>query len=220
MPFPRALLVEYGTRWLWPFAGVLILTGYFGAWVAHPVAGLVVTGLDLAEYVKFLPSIIDGGVRLWRQGFYLPLVVVSLSCSLLSYRDYYGYTFIVRLALILLGFVAALNMLPPAWTPSLLLTDEFKLQTAAIGLCTLLLVSSPVLRYFPPFAVYVSLSAIALFATWFPVTDFLSVLPDITDLYNQPVHIGWGVYLMILGTVLMIAAYLLAYRAERKTDDA
>ena len=206
-------------RWLWPAACLIVLTGYFGSWVAHPVAGLVVTGLDLGEYVKFLPSITDGSVSLWRQGFYLPLVLVSLSCGLLSYRDYYHYPFLLRLALIILGFVAALNLLPPAWTPTLLFTNEFMLQTATIAICALLLLASPLLRFLPPLPVYAILALFALLAIWFPVTGFLKVLPDINYLYNQPIRPGWGLYLMVIGIMSSVAAYALAYLAERNTDD-
>lgn len=46
---------------LWLMVGILLLlTGYFGPWIDHEVAGLVVTGLDLGEYVKFLPEVRSG----------------------------------------------------------------------------------------------------------------------------------------------------------------
>jgi len=41
-------------RWGLPAGLVMAFIGYFGAWVDHPAAGLVILGLDLAEYVKFL----------------------------------------------------------------------------------------------------------------------------------------------------------------------
>lgn len=213
-------LRDFAARWLWPIACLAVLAGYFGSWVAHPVAGLVVTGLDLGEYVKFLPSVTDGSIRLWRQGFYLPLVVVSLSCSLLCYRDYYRFPLLLRLALIILGFVATLNMLPPAWTPTLLFTHEFILQTAGIAICTLLLLASPLLGLLPPLPVYAMLGISAALAIWFPISGFLKVLPDINYLYNQPVRPGWGVYLLLIGIMSTMAAYLLAYLAERRTDNA
>ena len=58
-------------RLLIPVGGVVTLVGYFGAWIQHPVAGLTVTGLDLAEYVKFLVPVRTGEITLWRdaQGF-------------------------------------------------------------------------------------------------------------------------------------------------------
>ncbi|NJN84002.1 MAG: hypothetical protein HC802_18155 [Caldilineaceae bacterium] len=54
---------------LLPIAVLVALAGYFGPWVDHPVAGLVVTGLDLGEYVKFLPVILSAEIVLWREGF-------------------------------------------------------------------------------------------------------------------------------------------------------
>src|SRR5690606_17869344 len=69
-------------RWLLPATILLAVAGYFGPWVGHRVAGLVVMGLDLGEYVKFLTPVRAGQIALWREGFYLPLVVASLAASL------------------------------------------------------------------------------------------------------------------------------------------
>ena len=64
------------------------------------VAGLVITGLDLGEYVKFLPAVRNGVISIWRQGFYIPLVAVSLSCSLIAYRRVWRFALPVKLALL------------------------------------------------------------------------------------------------------------------------
>ena len=75
-------------------------------------------GLDLGEYVKFLPSVRSGQVQLWREGFYLPLVAVSLAFSLFAYRRELRYPRWLRLLFLAVAIVAALNLLPPAWTPA------------------------------------------------------------------------------------------------------
>lgn len=190
---------------------MIVLIGYFGPWVAHPVAGLVVTGLDLGEYVKFLPSVIGGELDLWRQGFYLPLITVALSCSFLAYREEYDYPFPFRLVLILLGIAATLNILPPAWSPAVLQTSEFRLQTLAI-LCSLgLLGISPLLRYIPGLVVYTGLSILAIAAAWYPLSGYHRIQPDLTYLYNQQIVTGWGYTVCALGLLLLIAAYWLGY---------
>lgn len=126
-------------RWLLPAGAFLALAGYFGPWINHDAAGLVVTGLDLGEYVKFLPAIVNGEITLWREGFYLPLLCVSLTLSLFAFCHEYGYGWPIRILLLAVAVVTALNMLPPAWTPQRMLTPEFRLQAMAIGL----LCSSP-----------------------------------------------------------------------------
>ena len=150
-------------RWLLPAGALFTLTGYFRPWIDHKAAGLAVLGLDLGELVKFLYPVQQGEIRLWREGFYLPLVAVSISLSLNAFRrssiaaasaggespgtevggDRPLYSWPVRIAYLLVAIVAALNMLPPAWTPQQLLMPEFRLQVAAMLLCLALVAVSP-----------------------------------------------------------------------------
>ena len=80
----RPVLTLY--RWLLPVSALLTLTGYFRPWITHQAAGLAVLGLDFGELVKFLYPVQQGDIRLWREGFYLPLVSVSVSLSLNAFR--------------------------------------------------------------------------------------------------------------------------------------
>ena len=86
------------SRWLIPFAGIIALIGYFGPWVPHVASGLTVTGLDLGEFVKFLPAVRNGEIGVWREGFYLPLIAISVSFSLLVFRPELAYDRITRCA--------------------------------------------------------------------------------------------------------------------------
>jgi hypothetical protein len=38
----------------------LAILGYFGPWVDHKTAALVLTGQDMGEFVKFLPEVRTG----------------------------------------------------------------------------------------------------------------------------------------------------------------
>lgn len=205
-------------------------------------------GLDLGELVKFLHPVQQGEIRLWREGFYLPLVAMSVSLSLNAFcRDSsasrrreaspdgtvaeeggprYGWP--VRIALLLLAIVTALNLLPPAWTPRLLLTPEFRLQTIAMVLCLALVALSPVAGLFQsPRTLVESLGgtadgngrrgclwraawSVALVrglllvvsagaAIYFPIAQFREVLPTLAELYGQTPEIGWGPALMVAG---------------------
>lgn len=135
----------YLWRWLLPVAGLLILAGYFGPWVPHAVAGLVVLGLDLGEYVKFLPTVRSGEVTLWRESFYLPLIAVSLAFSSAAFRPLWRYSWLVRIMLLGVATVAALNLLPPAWSPAVLRTPEFRQQVLALVVCLGAVAFSPFL---------------------------------------------------------------------------
>ena len=182
-------------RWLLPTALLLAFTGYVGAWVDHKVAGLVVTGLDLGEYVKFLSPVRRGEVTLWREGFYLPLVAVSLGASLLAFRAELRYTWLGRTLLLALAIVAALNLLPPAWTPARMITDEFRQQSLTLIGCLAALAFSPFLALLPRQVTAVLIAALSVVAAILPVRQFFAVLPAIEALYNQPQPLGWGLYL-------------------------
>ncbi len=155
-------------RWLLLAAGLLTLVGYFGPWIGNPAAGLVVIGLDMGEYVKFLPSVLDGSVTLWREGFYLPLVTVSLAMSLYAFRPELCYGWPARAILVALSIITALNLLPPAWTPQRLLTPEFRQQTIAIGLLLSATALSPFLALLPRKVPGTVIALLALASAWVP----------------------------------------------------
>lgn len=235
-------------RWLLPVGALLALVGYFRPWIAHKAAGLAILGLDLGELVKFLHPVQQGEIRLWREGFYLPLVAVSISLSLNAFRrdssatDSAGkesqgkevkcgtslYAWPIRIAFLLVAIVAALNMLPPAWTPQQLLTPEFRLQVAAILFCLALAAVSPLVALFQsPLSLVEALGKTAGCAArggrlwrvawsiafvrglvpvvvigaaiYFPVAQFRQILPTLGELYGRMPDIGWGPALMVAG---------------------
>jgi hypothetical protein len=186
--------------------GLVTLAGYVGPWIDHRAAALVVTGLDLGEYVKFLPAVRQAQVTVWREGFYLPLVAVSITFALHCYRADLRYPWPMRAILLGLAAVAALNLLPPAWTPPLLLAPEFRLQSASIAVCLLAISLSPLLAQLSRVVVLALCSVLTLLALFFPVRDFMRVLPDIAALYGHALQPGWGVYTSTMGLLLLLGA--------------
>lgn len=208
-------------RYLLPAAALITLAGYFGPWVGHRAAGLVIPGLDLGEYVKFLPVVRSGEVHVWREGFYLPLCTVSLALSLHAFRSEFRYHWLAKAALLGVAIVAALNMLPPAWSPGLLRTGEFRLQTAAIAICLAAVLTSPFLGLLPSIITGSIVIVLAAASAWFPVSGFLAVLANIEALYNNPIRPGWGMWLMLAGLALTIVTMWMAHfaRHEQKSSD-
>ncbi len=166
-------------RALLPAFGLLALIGYFGPWVDHKAAGLAILGLDLGEYVKFLPAVRSGEIGLWREGFYLPLVAVSLAFSLYAYRAELDYPWYGRAGLLAVAVIAALNLLPPAWTPQRMLTPEFQQQSWGIVICLAAVAFSPVLAWLPRWASAIIAIGLCLAAASVSVWQFLQVLPGI-----------------------------------------
>ena len=189
------------TIFLLPFCALLTLTGYFGPWVPHRAAGLVITGLDLGELVKFLYPVQQGDISLWREGFYLPLVAVSVALSLFGWRRALGYPLAARLGMFAMATVAALNLLPPAWTPGLLLTPEFRLQTGAMAGCLALALVGPLAGLLPARLAGAIVRALVIAALYFPLSQFKWIVPALAELYNQPLAPGWGPWVMGVGII-------------------
>ncbi len=197
--------MRHWIQWLLPLTCLLILAGYFGPWVDHKAAALVITGLDLGEYVKFLPVFRNRQVVVWREGFYWPLVAVSLVLSLNAFRSDRGYPWVVRILLLISAIVAALNLLPPAWSPPRLREPEFRLQALGIVVCGLAAVLSPFLALIPRRMIQLITVLLVTAALYWPIRDFLRVLPAIAEVYNQPQQPGWGFYTLIVGLVGLAA---------------
>jgi hypothetical protein len=189
-------------RWLMPLALLLAFAGYVGAWVDHKAAGLVITGLDLGEYVKFLTPVRRGEAMLWREGFYLPLLAISLGASLLAFRAELRYAWPVRALLLALATVAALNLLPPAWTPARMMTDEFRQQALALLFCMTAMAFSPLLALLPRAVTAVLLAVLSISAAIVPARQFFIILPAVESLYNHPQAPGWG---LLLGEMSLFA---------------
>lgn len=202
-------------RWLLPVALLLALVGYFGPWVNHPVAGLVITGLDLGEYVKFLPIIRAGSVTIWRPGFYAPLVAISAVASLTAYRRDFAYRWWLRLPLLGIAIVAALNLVPPAWTPTRLLEAEFRWQTGSLLVLLAGVALSPFLALLPRWLATTIATLLNLIAIGVPLSAFFQILPAIQALYNQPVGAAWGMWIMTAALATVIISYWLPTKPSK-----
>lgn len=194
----------------------LAALGYWKAWVPAEPAGLRVLGLDLAEYVKFVAEVRSGQIRVLREVFYLPLVSLSLSLSLLCHRPELRLPGAVRWLLNALAVPAALAMLPPAWTPALLTTPEFVKQSVAIGGCVLAaLLARPLLRRLPAAIAATVVFLLALAAMTAPVAAFVRLRPALDAIYGHPTGVGAGPGVMLLGFALLATAALTLAVAAR-----
>jgi hypothetical protein len=203
-------------RLLLPVGWVLAAVGYFGPWIAHKTAALTLTGVDLGEFVKFLP--LDASVRVVRQVFYLPPLAVILSIALLVGSRRLGFPWLLRLLMLVLALPVSLQLLPPAWSPASLLTAEFRLQTLALGLCWLLLAGFWLLGRLPPRLAGVLSTGLAPAAALLAAWQFLSVKPAIDAVYGTPPPIGWGFWVCLAGLAVVAAAsVVLLLRAQTRS---
>jgi len=96
-----------------PLGILLALVGYWGPWVDHQTAALVLSGLDMSEYVKFLPEVREGSVRVFRELFYLPPLAAALCLALLVGRLWPRYPLAVRVIMLSLAVGLCIVVLPP-----------------------------------------------------------------------------------------------------------
>src|SRR5438046_4967324 len=76
MPRVRATLTSLGYA--------LALVSYWAPWVAHKDAGLAIAEVDLVEFPKFMPQFRAGDLVVWREAFYVPLLVLSIALVILA----------------------------------------------------------------------------------------------------------------------------------------
>jgi hypothetical protein len=182
----------------------LAIVGYFGPWVDHKTAALVLTGQDMGEFVKFLPEVRAGTAPMIREFFYLPPFAAALCLILLMASTRWAYPLVARAVMLLAVLGLAWAMLPPVWTPQLLVTAEFRKQTVAIAFCLLLLIVHPVLRYLPSRLTAAAMMVLALLGAGPPLWQFFAIREAVNRAYGWPVQVGWGLWVTVLGFLIVI----------------
>ena len=193
-------------RWMLPIGWCLAAIGFSGPWVSHPTAALTLTGVDMGEFIKFLPGVLDGSLQLVRQWFYLPPFAITASIALLIGAPRLHYARILRALGLLLAIPVSLQLLPPAWSPASLLTAEFRAQTVALGISWLLLATYWLLGRLPPWLPSTLSAALCLGAIVLPLWQYLAAKPAIDQVYGHPPSTGWGLILCLSGLAIAAAS--------------
>ena len=184
-------------RLLW--LGLLLIgAGYFGSWVWHKDAALILSADDLGEWIKFLPAWQTGQLPVQRELFYLPIWLTSIGLGLMAgrIRSWPG-----KIAVLALSVLLVFTPLPKY--PELLSayrTPEFILTFWATVAALLLSVAFAFFGSRWPDRVEAILwivigIAAALFAPWM----FGRAMPDIDRLYHY--SIGWGLIVEVIGGI-------------------
>lgn len=192
-------------RWLLAVGWGLAAVGFLGPWIAHPAAALALSGAEMAEFVKFLPQVLDGSLGITRQFFYLPPFTVVISVALLIGSPRLAYRGLSQAVVLLLAAALSLQILPPAWSPASMLASEFRAQAIALGGSWLLLASFWLWGRLPswlPGAVSAVLSLVAIvLSLW----QFLLAKPALDKVYGALPAAGWGLWLCVAGLATMAA---------------
>ncbi|MCO6449817.1 MAG: hypothetical protein J5I90_03410 [Caldilineales bacterium] len=199
------------------FGLLLLALGYWGRWLSHPVAALNILGVDLAEYVKFVVEVRSGQIPIVREVFFAPVLAFCAGLILLGTIRQPKLPWWLRTIVLALAVPAALSMLPPAWTPALLLrTPEFRDQVIYIGLILLAVALSPLLlRFVPDWLRGLGFALLAGFG-YQALPAYRSLLPALSSLYAKAVSPGPGYYFTAVGLAfLLIGGVYLAISSWR-----
>ncbi len=197
------------SRWL--LALGLLLTGIGGAfapWIWREGVALQLTAPGLAEFVKFLPEIRTGQIQIERLFFLLPLFLAMLALPVLAENKTLAWPTWLRWGLRLVVIPLALASLSPVWTPAILLTPEFRLQTLLATVAIGLALIAPLLKSLPLKIGGVLLLGGGIAALILPGWQFSLIQPAMVEAYHEPVVLGWGWWLTAGGIVLSMVGII------------
>jgi hypothetical protein len=187
----------------------------FAPWVDRAPAALMLTAPDLAEFVKFLPEVRAGQLMVQRLAFLAPLFAVTLGLPFVVSSSRMAFPAILRWLLLAASIPLALTLLPPVWSPAVLLADEFRLQTLACGLCLCLVVGSRWLRPVPFGPAAAGLSGLWAAGCALALWQFHAAQAAVARAYASAVVPGWGVWATFIGCGLMIVGCALAAKIQK-----
>jgi hypothetical protein len=189
----------------WFLVGVaLALIGYWGPWVNHKTAALVLSGLDMAEFVKLLPGVRAGTQFVISELFYLPPLCAALCLALMGSHRPWRYLLWTRVIMVMIAVALAIIVLPPyPFILQALGSDEFRRQFLMGAACLAAIGGALLYRRLPKAVGAGLLIALSLAGAIPPVWQFLSIRSALDSVYGQPIHIGWGLWLMAAGFLIV-----------------
>jgi hypothetical protein len=199
------------------FAGLTaVLLAYFLPWLPHPAAGLRLIGLEMGEWVKFLPQVRSGEIGASRDWFYLPPVTLGLALALLTCHWPNGrwQTWAMRALALLVSLLA----FPAIEAIRLESADHYLFRLQLVGLAAAVAALSSLGRYWSPFFTWLLLIAVGLVGAAVPTWIFLVMRPAIAQVLATGVAAGPGVWLNLVGHGLVAAVGLsLLWRSRQQT---
>jgi hypothetical protein len=192
----------------WFLIGIaLALVGYWGPWVDHKTAALVLSGLDMAEFVKFLPGVRAGTEFMIRELFYLPPLAAGLCLALTGSNRLWRYPLWARAIMVTAAVTLAIIVLPPyPFIFQALGSDEFRRQFLMGAGCLAVIGGTLLYRRLPRAVVAGLLIVVSLVGAIPPLWQFFSIRSALDTVYGQPIRIGWGLWLMAAGFVIVAGA--------------
>ncbi len=181
----------------------------FSPWVYRSPAVLQLTAPHLAEYVKFLADVRLGIIHIQRLYFLLPLAVTALSVPLVVVNQTLGLHWLLNWGLRFTVIPMTLALISPVWAPSVLMNDEFRLQTIVACIAVILAITAPMFKNLPLRWLLLAVTICSTIGVSLALWQFYMANNAIADTYSSAISLGLGGWLTIFGTVgLMIATVI------------
>ena len=180
-----------------PLGLTLILIGYFLPWLSHPTNGLTLIGLDISEWIKFLPQI---GELPNRNLFYLPPITLGLILVLLSVRLAQGWR---PWALRAVGILVATISFPSIDALRFEAAGEWRLRLFMIAFVVAVAMGSVWLGRLPKRITYGLITLTAMVGLILPTYLFSIILPVVETWLVIDWQVGLGIWFNGIGHLLI-----------------
>jgi len=187
----------------------------FTPWVYRPAVAEQLTAPGLAEFVKFLAEKRLGLLPIQRLHFLLPLIVAAPALPLFAVNRQLRLHWAANALLRLTTLPLALAILSPVWSPGVLMSAEFRLQTLAAGAAVGLAVVAPLFRRLSLRWLTAAATIAGLIATVLALRQFFLVQDAIAAVYAAPIALGWGGWLTLAGLSGMVLSVRWVWQAAR-----
>jgi hypothetical protein len=210
------LAAEASRRTLIKLGYTVILLGYFMTWLPHQLAGLSFIGLEIGEWVKFLPQMRSGQISVDRNLFYLPPITLGLFIALWTagWANRRWRTWATRALAVLVAMLA----MPAVEAVLSEGRDQWLARLIMIWFVAIVAILTPLLRRLPDGqGLIVAWSAtliIALIGLALPTWAYLAVRPAVVEILSDDVGVGPGLWLNGIGH-LLVAVAALAWLLQR-----
>lgn len=196
----------------------LILLGYLMVWLPQPVNGLSFIGLEVGEWVKFLPQVKSGEIVPGRNLFYLPPITLGLMILMwtVEWPERRWRTWLMRAVAVLVTFLAFPSIEVILNEPE----DQWLLRILLIGAVSGVMLLVPILKRGninrTSTAARLLIVVLGLAGVIFPTWAYLALRPVVGELFRSSVGFGPGLWMNSIGHLIAVIAALSLLNVARQ----
>jgi hypothetical protein len=185
-----------------------IFVGYLMVWLPQPLAGLSFIGIEIGEWVKFLPQVRSSEIWADRNLFYLPPITLALMMILWTagWSNQRWQTWALRGMAVLIAMLALPALEAVRFEP----VSEWLLRLLLLATVLVSALIFPLTERLPKAAArraaWLAIILLGLLGLIMPTWAYLTVRPAVSELFRSEVGIGPGVWLNAAGHLAAVVA--------------